>query len=99
VILIIITATLIESAAWAARYIYVGSIQKFEEAFYFSLVTYSRLGYGDATFLELFHLPSMKLFSGKLVVLVQASTEAGNIDLTVTGKGLRKEMISLKSVN
>ena len=54
---------------------------------------------GDATSLELFHLPTMKLFSGKLVVLVQASTEAGDIDLTVTGKGLRKEMISLKSVN
>ena len=49
VILIIIMATLIESAAWAATYIYVGSIQQFEEALYFSLVTYSTLGYGDVT--------------------------------------------------
>jgi hypothetical protein len=42
-------ATLLESAAWAATYIYVGSIQQFEEALYFSLVTYSTLGYGDVT--------------------------------------------------
>ena len=49
VILIIIMATLLESAAWAATYIYVGSIQQFEEALYFSLVTYSTLGYGDVT--------------------------------------------------
>jgi hypothetical protein len=49
VILIIILATLIESAVWAQTYIYVGSILQFEEALYFSLVTYSTLGYGDVT--------------------------------------------------
>ncbi len=49
VILIIILATLIESAVWAQAYIIVGSIQQFEEALYFSLVTYSTLGYGDIT--------------------------------------------------
>lgn len=49
VILTIILATLIESAVWAQAYIYVGSMQHFEEALYFSLVTYSTLGYGDIT--------------------------------------------------
>jgi hypothetical protein len=58
VILIIIMATLIESAAWAATYIYVGSIQQFEEALYFSLVTYSTLGYGDVTLDSSHRLPS-----------------------------------------
>ena len=41
---------------------------------------------GDATSLELFHLPTMKLFSGKLVVTVQSKTQVGTIQLKVTGK-------------
>jgi beta-galactosidase len=53
---------------------------------------------GDATSLELFHLPQMKAFSGKLVVLVQSSNKAGNIELTVLGEGLRKQAIVLGTV-
>jgi len=52
---------------------------------------------GDATSLELFHLPTMKLFSGKLVVLIQSTEDAGNIELSVSGKGLKKGNISLRS--
>jgi len=52
---------------------------------------------GDATSLELFHLPTMKLFSGKLVVLVQSSNKEGAINLIVTGDGLKSEKIGLKS--
>ena len=52
---------------------------------------------GDPTSLELFHEPTMKLFSGKLVVLVESSVRAGDITLTVTGKGLKKGSILLKS--
>lgn len=52
---------------------------------------------GDATSLELFHLPTMKLFSGKLVVLVKSTKEAGKIELKVSGKGLQKGSIELKS--
>ena len=54
---------------------------------------------GDATSLELFHLPTMKLFSGKLVVLVESTEEAGEIELKVTGKGLKTGEISLKTVH
>lgn len=53
---------------------------------------------GDATSLEVFHEPTMKVFNGKLVVLVQSSTQAGDIELTVSGDGLRKEKISILSV-
>ncbi|MBD0831571.1 DUF4982 domain-containing protein [Aestuariibaculum sediminum] len=53
---------------------------------------------GDATSLELFHLPTMKLFSGQLVVLVQASKQPGDIKLNVSGKGLKKGVIHLKSI-
>ncbi|ULC60367.1 DUF4982 domain-containing protein [Flaviramulus sp. BrNp1-15] len=52
---------------------------------------------GDATSLELFHLPTMKLFSGKLVVLVQSLEDAGDIKLTVTGKGLKKGSVNINS--
>ncbi len=54
---------------------------------------------GDATSLEQFHLPTMKLFSGKLVVLVQATNKAGSIELSVTGKGLKSGALKLKSTD
>lgn len=52
---------------------------------------------GDATSLELFHLPTMKLFSGKLVVIVQSSKEKGTIELSVTGKGLKSAKTRIQS--
>ncbi|REE83284.1 beta-galactosidase [Lutibacter oceani] len=54
---------------------------------------------GDATSLELFHLPTMKLFSGKLVVLVQSIDEAGSINLQVTGKGLKSAKLDINSTD
>jgi beta-galactosidase len=59
--------------------------------------TYRAACNGDATSLEQFHLPTMKLFSGKLVVLVQSTSEAGKMELTVTGKGLKSGKIGLNS--
>ena len=53
---------------------------------------------GDATSLELFHMPTMKLFIGKLVVLVKSTKEAGKIELKVSGKGLKKGIIELEAV-
>ncbi|WP_222536960.1 hypothetical protein [Pedobacter sp. ZS13-49] len=40
---------------------------------------------GDAISLESFELPRMKLFSGKPVVLVQSTKNAGAIELSVSG--------------
>ena len=53
---------------------------------------------GDATSLEVFHKPTMKAFNGKLVVLVQSSTRTGNIELMVSGDGLKKEKITISSL-
>lgn len=39
----------------------------------------------------------MKLFSGKLVVLVQTTGQAGDITLTVSGNGLETGTIQLES--
>jgi beta-galactosidase len=54
---------------------------------------------GDATSLEQFHLPTMKLFNGKLVVLVQAGTNAGDIQLSVKGEKLKESSLKLRSAN
>ncbi|WP_117879806.1 DUF4982 domain-containing protein [Aureibaculum luteum] len=60
---------------------------------------YKAAANGDATSLELFHLPTMKLFSGKLVVIVSSKEEAGAIKLSVSGKGLKSGTIELKSID
>jgi len=52
---------------------------------------------GDATSLELFHKPTMQLFSGKLVVTVQSTYKTGNALLTVKGKGLKPANMILKT--
>jgi beta-galactosidase len=44
---------------------------------------------GDATSLEPFQLPTMKLFNGRLVVLVQSTDQAGEVELSVSGKRLK----------
>ena len=43
---------------------------------------------GDATSLEPFTQPQMKLFSGKVVVVVRSTNEAGTLTLKVTDKKL-----------
>lgn len=52
---------------------------------------------GDATSLELFHEPTMKLFSGKLVVLMKSTNTAGSMELTVKGKKLKSASIIIKT--
>lgn len=59
--------------------------------------TYRAACNGDATSLELFHLPTMKTFSGKLVVLVQATKEAGHIELRVSGRNVKTGQVLLQS--
>lgn len=59
--------------------------------------TYRAACNGDASSLEQFHLPTMKLFSGKLVVLVQSLKTAGSVTLTVEGKGLKTGVVQLQA--
>lgn len=57
--------------------------------------TYRATCNGDATSVEQFHLPTMKTFSGKLVVTIQSSEKPGDIALEVSGKGLKKAEIAI----
>ena len=61
--------------------------------------TYKVACNGDATSLEMFHLPTMKLFSGQLVVTVQSLKEAGDMELIVSGKGLKTGKVKINSTN
>jgi len=53
---------------------------------------------GDATSLEMFHLPTMRTFSGKLVVIVQSAESSGDIHLSVSGENLPAAGLKLKSI-
>ena len=52
---------------------------------------------GDPTSLEPFQKPQMHLFSGQLTVIVQSGTEPGEITVEVSGKGVRKEVLKIKT--
>ena len=49
VVAVMFVATILESAWWAANYVYLGALETFVGAMYFSMVTYTTLGYGDIT--------------------------------------------------
>jgi hypothetical protein len=48
-VMVMAFASYLESAIWAGFYVWVGALTAFDEAMYFSLVTYTTLGYGDVT--------------------------------------------------
>ncbi len=51
--------------------------------------SFKAIANGDPTCLEMFHIPSMHLFSGQLTAIVQSSTNPGKITVNVSAKGLR----------
>ena len=59
--------------------------------------SFRAIGNGDPTCLEPFHMPEMHLFSGQLTVLVQSSDEPGEIVVEVSGKGVKKAVLTLRS--
>ena len=46
-VLIMVAATLLEALIWAGAYLWVGAFPELEPALYFSLVTFTTLGFGD----------------------------------------------------
>ena len=47
VVIVMATVSVAEVLLWASAYILLGEIQSLEPAFYFSMVTFTTLGYGD----------------------------------------------------
>ncbi len=50
---------------------------------------------GDATSLDLFHLPQMHLFSGRCTAIVQSGDTSGQVTLKAIAKGLRPATITI----
>ena len=48
-VLMMFLASLLEALLWAGAYLAAGAIEGLEQALYFSIVTYTTLGYGDVT--------------------------------------------------
>ena len=59
--------------------------------------SFKAIANGDPTCLEPFQQPQMHLFSGQLTVLVQSCTEAGDIIVEVSGKGVKKAGITIRT--
>ena len=59
--------------------------------------TFRAVANGDPTCLEPFHQPQMHLFSGQLTVLVQSGTDPGEITVEVSGKGVKKASMKIKT--
>ena len=59
--------------------------------------SFKAIANGDPTCLESFQEPQMHLFSGQLTVLVQSGTEAGDITVEVSGKGVKKAVITIRA--
>lgn len=68
IVLIMFAASFIEALAWAFTYILMGAIQSLEEALYFSIVTFTTLGYGDITLNESYRiLASIEAANGIII--------------------------------
>ena len=46
-VLLMFLVTILEVLVWTAAFLFIGALESFEPAFYFSMVTYTTLGYGD----------------------------------------------------
>lgn len=55
-VLIMFAASFLEALTWAFTYMCLHAIQSLEEALYFSIVTFTTLGYGDVTLSDKYRL-------------------------------------------
>jgi hypothetical protein len=58
VVILMFLASVLEVLVWAITYLALNAIQGFEQAMYFSMVTFTTLGYGDIVLAERWRLLS-----------------------------------------
>ena len=67
--IIIFFVTILEALIWMVCYLKFGVIESFEEALYFSMVTFTTLGYGDIVLDENWRLlSSMQAVNGSIIL-------------------------------
>ncbi|RRO26152.1 DUF4982 domain-containing protein [Flavobacteriaceae bacterium 14752] len=52
---------------------------------------------GDPTSLDMFHKPNMKLFNGKLVVIVESTEDSGEMKLSINASNLKTTSLNIKT--
>ena len=57
-VIVMFLASLLETLVWAITYLALNAIEGLERALYFSMVTYTTLGYGDVVLVERWRLLS-----------------------------------------
>ena len=93
-VMLMVLAHAFEIWLWALSFMWTGAVQEFETSFYFSLVTYTTLGYGDITL----GTPLGKLFSVFVMVvgvtlfvrLAQAIFQPEKVNFTCQTCGLMR---------
>ena len=82
VIMLALAAGMIaQMAAWAALYLSLGAFADFEEALYFSGVTYTSLGYGDVVIKsDARFLAPMEALTGLMMVAIVTAVLIGAIN-------------------
>ena len=74
VVLLMLFFSFVEIAVWAGVYLLVGAVEKLEAALYFSLVTFTTLGYGDVLLDERWRL--MAAFEAANGIIIFGMTTA-----------------------
>ena len=59
--------------------------------------SFKAIANGDPTCLQSFQEPQMNLFSGQLTVLVQSGDTPGDISVEVSGRGVKKATMTIKT--
>ena len=67
-VLLMVMVSFVEVTAWAAAYLFTGAIEGLEQALYYSMVTFTTLGYGDVVLDEHWRLMgSMQAANGTIM--------------------------------
>jgi hypothetical protein len=74
VVLLMLFFSFVEITVWAGVYLLVGAVEKLEAALYFSLVTFTTLGYGDVLLDERWRL--MAAFEAANGIIIFGMTTA-----------------------
>ena len=91
VMLVMLLGNFVQTAIWAALFLYLGEFDKFETALYFSGVNFATLGYGDIVMTEKWRLLGpMEAAHGILMFGVSTAVLTGAVmDVIKQAKGRR----------
>ncbi len=86
-VLIMFLATILEAVLWALAYEWLASIPTLEEALYFSLVTYTTVGYGDIVLPQQWRLlSSVQAANGVIVFGWTTAVILGGLRMIMSGR-------------